>query len=86
MQTRTMTEMKAHVLARATEDADFRASLLANPKSAVSAELGVEIPDGFTIIVHEDDSTTAHLSLPATDQLTPEELAQIGGGVRVYNI
>ncbi|MCY4365726.1 MAG: NHLP leader peptide family RiPP precursor [Chloroflexi bacterium] len=84
MEIRTVSEMKAHILARATEDAGFRASLIANPRLAVSAELGVEIPDEFTIFVHEDSPTSAHLSLPPSDQLTPEELAQVGGGVEMY--
>ena len=80
---RTMGEMKAHVLARAVEDADFRASLVSDPKSVVSAEMDVKIPDGFSIVVHEDDSTTVHLVLPVGDRLTQAEFAEIAGGVDV---
>ena len=83
MATATMSEMKAHVMKRATEDDEFRAKLLADPKSVISAELGVSIPERFTIQVHEDDATSAHVVLPMSDQLTEEELAEIAAGVDV---
>ena len=80
---RTISEMKTRILARAVEDAELRASLVSDPKSTVSAELDVETPDGFTIVVHEDDSAAAHLSLPVSNQLTPAELAEVAGDVDV---
>ena len=83
MATATMSEMKAHIMKRATEDGEFRAKLLADPKPVISAELGVPIPERFTIHVHEDDGTSAHLVLPLSDHLTDEELAEIAGGVDV---
>lgn len=79
----TMGEMKAHIMKRATEDGEFRAKLLEDPRAVISAELGVAIPERFTIQVHEDDATSAHLVLPLSDHLTDEELAQIAGGVEV---
>lgn len=80
MATQTMSEMKAHILAKAAADEDFRACLLDDPKAVISAELGVSIPDGFTVQVHEDDATTAHFVLPPSDHLTEAELAQAAGG------
>ena len=80
MVTRTMSEMKAHIMARAAEDGEFRAKLLADPKSVISAELGVFIPEQFTIQVHEDGAAMAHVVLPLSDQLTEEDLAQVAGG------
>lgn len=38
--------------------------LLTNPKTLLEHELGITIPDGVTIQVHEDTSTTVHLVLP----------------------
>lgn len=83
MATTTMNEMKAQIMKRATEDDEFRVKLLADPKPVISAELGVAIPEGFTIQVHEDDATSAHLVLPLSDHLTDEELAEIAAGVDV---
>ena len=80
MATQTMSEMKARILAKAAEDEDFRACLLDDPKAVISAELGVSIPEGFTVQVHEDDATTAHFVLPPSDRLTEADLAQVAGG------
>ena len=80
MATRTMSEMKQHVAARAGEDEDFRTRLIADPKSVIEAELGVSIPEQFVIHVHEDDATAAHLTLPPSERLTGEDLAHVAGG------
>lgn len=83
MATMTVGEMKARITVKAAEDGDYRAKLIADPKSVISAEFDVQIPAGFDIVVHEDDSTTAHLVLPISDSLTEEELAKVAGGVDV---
>ena len=76
----TATEMRTKILSRAAEDGDFRASLIADPKAAISAEIGADIPDGIEVAVHEDSATTAHLVLPPSPELTEAELAMAGGG------
>ncbi len=81
MANRTMGELRAHITNKAAEDGEFRAQLLADPRSAISAELGVSIPEGFTIHVHEESATAAHVTLPASDRLTEAELAQVSGGI-----
>ena len=80
MATLTISEMKARLVAKADESEDFRKLLIADPKSVISAEFGVSIPEGFNVRVHEDSATAAHLTLPMTDRLTDEELAQVAGG------
>ena len=77
----TAQEMEKAVLAKASEDADFRARLLSNPKEAIRQAVGVTIPDGFTIKVHEEDSVTAHLVLPPTGKLSPADLSTVAGGL-----
>ena len=76
----TATEMKERILSRADEDGDFRARLIADPKAAISAEIGAAIPDGFDVAVHEDSATTAHLVLPPSPALTDAELEAVAGG------
>ena len=83
MATRTMSEMKAHITARAVADAGFRENLIADPKAVVSAELGISIPEAFNIQVHEDNDTTSTLTLPPSDRLTEAELELAAGGVDV---
>jgi len=82
----TVSEMKAHLVARANESEDFRKRLVADPKSVISAEFGVSIPEGFNVQVHEDSATTAHMALPMTDRISEEELAEIAAGVQIYRI
>ena len=76
----TAAEMKTRILTRASEDGDFRAHLIADPKAAISAELGRTIPEGFDIVVHEDGATTAHLVLPPSPELTEAEMEEMAGG------
>ena len=73
------TEMRDRILNRAVEDGEFRASLIADPKAAVSAELGTTLPDGFDVIVHEDSGTTAHLVLPPAAALSEADLEAVAG-------
>ena len=80
MAIRTISEMKAHIMAKAAEDGRFRSELVRDPKAVISSELGVPIPERFAIQVHEDNATTAHMVLPMSDQLTEEDLAQVAGG------
>ena len=76
----TAGELKTRILARASEDADFRARLVADPKAAISAELGRTIPEGFEVLVHEDGVSTAHLVLPPSPELSEAELETVTGG------
>ena len=79
-ETITISGMRERLLEKAAEDEAFRARLLADPKAAVSDELGVEIPDGFTIEVHEEAADTSHLVLPPSAALGDAELERVAGG------
>ncbi len=75
----TASELSARLADRASVDGDFRGRLLSDPKAAVYEELGVEVPDGVAIKVHENDLETVHVALPATD-LAEEQLEAISAG------
>ena len=79
-QTMSVSAMRERLIAKAAEDETFRARLLADPKDAVRDELGVKVPDGFTIAVHEETADTGHLVLPLSSQLDEAALAQVAGG------
>ena len=68
------------IVGKATEDADFRARLLGDPKGAIGQELGVSIPASMSIEVHEDSGTTAHLVLPPDSRLSEADLRMATGG------
>ena len=76
----TESEVRAYIMLKATEDEAFRARLLADPKGTVAAETGVEFPADYTLHIHEETATDAHMILPTTSQLSPEDLQAIAGG------
>ena len=76
----TAKDMRAKVLGRAGRDAEFRARLLADPKGAIGDELGVGLPAGLAVEVHEDDAVTRHLVLPPSSRLSEGDLRAVSGG------
>ena len=74
-------ELHGRIVSKAAEDAEFRSALLASPKSAISSEFDLNLPDSLDITVHESRGTTLHLALPpAFDDLSEEDLEAISGG------
>ena len=76
----TREELEAKITARAVEDEDFRARLLANPKNVIEGEYGLAIPEGYTVEVHEETATAGHLVLPPASRIPESELAAVTGG------
>ena len=70
-------EMRDHILGRATDDAEFRTRLVADPKGVLNDEFGISLPDSFAISVYEDSSTHVNLVLPPPDQLNENELKAV---------
>lgn len=73
-------EFRNHLVTKSAEDEDFRSRLLADPKPVVEKELGMSIPDGFSLNVHEENSTTAHLVIPPSPALTESDMQGVSGG------
>ena len=76
----TPNEMRMKVTHKASTDADFRARLVSDPKAAIGAELGVSLPAGLTVEVHEESAETAHLVLPPPSKLSESDLHAVAGG------
>ena len=74
----------ANAIARAWNDAGYKAKLLSDPHAAL-AEAGVEVPAGTTVKVVENSADTQHVVLPVApgnaDELSTEELAKVAGGL-----
>ena len=79
----TPNEMRTKIMGKAAVDADFRARLLRDPKAAIGAELGVNIPKTMTIEVHEEAAATAHLVLPPASRLRDRDLQAVAAGANV---
>ena len=72
-------EMRSQLTDKAVSDDNFRALLMSDPRSAISQELGLEIPEGLDIQVHESDMNTVHLALPPS-VMSEEQLEAIAAG------
>ena len=76
----TIDEPCDRLVDRAARDEGFRARLLADPNSAVESELGLRIPEGFPVVVHEENDSTRRLILPPSSQLDDADLEQVTAG------
>ncbi|MXW19413.1 MAG: NHLP leader peptide family natural product precursor [Gammaproteobacteria bacterium] len=74
-------QMLQQIVEKSALDAEFRQQLLADPKSTISQELDITIPDSMTIQVHESDMQTVHLALPPDPNITEEQLEAISAGL-----
>jgi hypothetical protein len=79
----TRAEVDALVRTRLADDPGFREQLMADPRAAVSALIGMDVPDAAEVSVHEESLTAVHLVIPAAvaDELTEDQLESVAGGV-----
>ena len=71
------------VIERAQRDETFRQQLMEDPRAAISADLGVELPEDLEIRVIEEDPREAVIVLPAAaepSEVSEEQLSQVVGG------
>jgi hypothetical protein len=73
-------EFTAQIRERAGSDAAFRSQLLSDPSAAVSALLGMPVPENVTITVHEETPADVHLVIPASVNLNEADLELVAGG------
>jgi hypothetical protein len=81
-------QMEAALIRKCSEDAEFRAKILADPKGMLQEALGQKLPENLEIVVHEEDLHTLHFSVPPSreslaKELTDEQLEQIAGGTEL---
>lgn len=74
-------EMLKQIVDKSAVDAAFRQQLLADPKTAITAELGITMPESMNVVVHESDMQTVHLALPPDPNITEEQLEAVSAGL-----
>ena len=80
----TAEEMQRQLVLRATEDVDFRAQLVADPRSVIKQEFGIDVPEFINFRVHENDPNEFHLVLPPSGgnyELDEERLEAVAAGL-----
>ena len=86
---RSRRDMEDQIIAKAWADEAFMEELRTDPRAAISAELGADLPENLTIIVHEESRSepTWHLVVPPApraDELDDDELDAVAGGCGPY--
>jgi hypothetical protein len=73
-------EILGTVRDRAASDPAFRSQLLEDPAAVMSDLLGMPMPTGVRISVHEESPTDIHLVIPAVSNLDDADLELVAGG------
>lgn len=79
----TRSELDALIAERLAADPDFRAKLLDDPRAVVSEVVGVQLPSGINVTIHEETLTDLHIVVPAQpsgDDLSDDQLELVAGG------
>ena len=74
-------EMLRQIVDKSAVDEVFRQQLLSNPKTTITAELGITMPESMNVVVHESDMQTIHLALPPDPNITEEQLEAVSAGL-----
>ena len=78
---KTGDEMLRQIVDKSAVDEQFRQQLLSDPKTAITAELGITMPESMNVVVHESDMQTVHLALPPDPNITEEQLEAVSAGL-----
>jgi len=82
MSNKPSTDESVHkVIAKAWADPAFKSKLLKEPNSALKS-LGIDVPAGIAIRIHEDTPAERHyvLPLPKNAGLSDSQLESVAGG------
>ena len=81
---RSRKDVEAQIIAKAWADEAFMEKLRTDPKATISAELGRELPDSLSVVIHQEtrDDPTWHLVVPPapSDELDDEAMDAVAGG------
>ena len=82
---KTADEIRKHLVEKADGDLSFRDELVKNPKGAFEKEIGVEVPEGVSIHVHQEKDTDFHIVLPSENKLSEQQLEAMQGGQQIWS-
>ncbi len=76
---KSISEMREHLIEKASDSEEFRARLISEPKAVGFEEFGITMPENFNLHVMEDDAENSYLVLPPATRLTEEQLEGASG-------
>ncbi|MFB9274835.1 NHLP leader peptide family RiPP precursor [Cohnella cellulosilytica] len=74
----SLESLKVQIIKKAWEDPAFKSSLLSDPKQAIKAAFGIDVPSEIDLKVVEESSSQYYLVLPPNP-------ADAGGGSATVN-
>ena len=80
----TRSEVEAIIAERISADPNFRDTLLADPRAALSEVIGLDIPDIVQVVLHEESLTQIHHTIPASEALSDADLELVAGAGWVF--
>jgi len=72
-------EVEAIIAERIAADPAFRDTLLADPRAVLSEVVGFDIPESVQVVLHEESLTQIHLTIPASEALSDDDLELVAG-------
>jgi len=83
--------MEAALIRKCSEEPEFRAEVLADPKRMLEEALGQKLPEKVSVFIHEEDLHTLHFSVPPSREslqaeLSDEQLEQVAGGTELIGL
>ena len=75
-------QIREAVATKAGVDADFRTSLLDNPRGAIEGLIGSSLPGDVSVNIVEDSDSSVTISIPplASEELSADQLEAVAGG------
>ena len=70
---KNLTDSAEFLIARASEENEFRDRLIASPKKTIENELGVTLAENHEIYVHEETYSSTHIVLPPRRKISEAE-------------
>lgn len=79
----TREDVQSQITKKVWKDAAFKKQLLSAPEATLEKELGLKLPKGIKVHIHEESASQVHLVIPRNPEemaLPDELLEKVAGG------
>jgi hypothetical protein len=86
----TRRDLETALIEKCWKDSEFKMAVLSDPKGMLERHIGQKLPAQLRIVVHEEDASTLHFSVPPAPsnltELSDDDLEKVAGGTDVLLI